>query len=82
MQPTTEELAQIRAPRRTTKQERLLNASLKLLEIVEGVKNERWAANGVRLKDTPEWVEFYLSVNPFRSDSEGPGKSNYAANDY
>jgi hypothetical protein len=31
--------------------------------IVEGVRNERWSADGRRLKDTPEWVAFYLALN-------------------
>ena len=33
-----------------------------LIEIVEGVRNERWAANGVRLKDTPEWCALYVAA--------------------
>jgi hypothetical protein len=31
-----------------------------LMEIVEGVRNERWAVNGRRLKDTPEWCRLYV----------------------
>lgn len=33
-----------------------------LIEIVEGVRNERWSSNGVRLKDTPEWCNLYVAV--------------------
>ena len=33
-----------------------------LIEIVEGVSSERWNVDGFRLKDTPEWVEFYVTV--------------------
>lgn len=42
--------------------ERYIRANLlaPLIEIVEGLRNERWEANGVRLKDTPEWCAFYL----------------------
>lgn len=29
--------------------------------IVEGVRNERWASEGRRLKDTPEWCAFYCA---------------------
>jgi hypothetical protein len=32
-----------------------------LMEIVEGVRNERWAADGRRLKDTPEWCALYVA---------------------
>jgi hypothetical protein len=32
-----------------------------LMEIVEGARSERWNVNGFRLKDTPEWVQFYVS---------------------
>ena len=41
------------------KKDKLLAAIEALNEIVEGVRNERWAANGRRLKDTPEWVRLY-----------------------
>lgn len=40
----------------------LLGAAQNLNIIVEGVRNERWASKGVRLKDTREWVEFYLAL--------------------
>ena len=33
-----------------------------LIEIVEGVRNERWEASGVRLKDTPEWCKLYVAA--------------------
>ena len=36
--------------------------SLDLIEIVEGVRNQDWHCNGHRLKDTPEWCAFYVSV--------------------
>ena len=32
-----------------------------LMEIVEGVRGERWAANGRRLVDTPEWCALYVA---------------------
>lgn len=32
-----------------------------LMEIVEGARSKRWNVNGFRLKDTPEWVQFYVS---------------------
>lgn len=32
-----------------------------LMEIVEGVRGERWAANGMRLVDTREWCAFYVA---------------------
>ena len=41
---------------------RLLDSATRLNEIVEGVRNERWAANGQRLKDTPEWCDFYCKL--------------------
>lgn len=34
----------------------------KLNEIVEGIRNKRWAADGMRLKDTPEWCAFYCAL--------------------
>lgn len=33
-----------------------------LVNLVEGHPVHRWAADGVRLKDTPEWVAFYNLV--------------------
>lgn len=32
-----------------------------LMQIVEGVRGERWAANGRRLVDTPEWARVYVA---------------------
>lgn len=32
-----------------------------LMEIVEGVRGERWSANGRRLVDTPEWCALYVA---------------------
>jgi hypothetical protein len=40
---------------------RLEEAGDALMEIVEGARSERWNVNGFRLKDTPEWVQFYVS---------------------
>ena len=37
----------------------MLAAIESLMEIVEGVRNERWASDGRRLKDTPEWCRLY-----------------------
>lgn len=38
----------------------LLNAAEQLIEIVEGVPSVRWAFGARRLKDSPEWVKFYV----------------------
>lgn len=38
-------------------------AAEKLNVIVEGVRNERWTADGRRLKDAPEWCAFYVALN-------------------
>lgn len=32
-----------------------------LIEIVEGVRSQRWEVNGTRLKDTPEWCKLYTA---------------------
>ena len=40
---------------------RMEEAGDALMEIVEGARSERWNVNGFRLKDTPEWVQFYVS---------------------
>jgi hypothetical protein len=40
---------------------RLEEAGDALMEIVEGARSERWNVNGFRLKDTPEWVQIYVS---------------------
>jgi hypothetical protein len=37
----------------------LLSAVDDLVQIVEGVRSERWACEGRRLKDTPEWCILY-----------------------
>lgn len=45
-------------------QAEVLAACYRLKELVEGVGCERWQnANGFRLKDTQQWVEFYNVVN-------------------
>ena len=49
--------AQVLLARR--QKDKILAAVEDLNEIVEGGRNERWAANGRRLKDTPEWVRLY-----------------------
>lgn len=41
---------------------KLQKSAAALNEIVEGVRSERWAARGVRLKDTPEWTDFYVKL--------------------
>lgn len=41
----------------------LRQKSADLIAIVEGIKSVRWAHNGRRLKDTPEWAAFYVSAN-------------------
>lgn len=47
-----------------TKQEALAGASRRLREIVEGQRSHRWISDetGGRLKDTPEWCEFYSAL--------------------
>lgn len=51
------------------KQTRLTDACIGLNKIVEGVRCERWAnAQKFRLKDTPEWVEFYLALSEVRAE--------------
>ena len=42
-------------------QRRLLIAVNGLMGIVEGCLGERWASNGRRLVDTPEWCELYCA---------------------
>ena len=37
-----------------------------LMEIVEGCRGERWAANGMRLVDTKEWCAFYVASRRFK----------------
>lgn len=57
----------------------LMAALEDLMQIVEGVRNERWAADGRRLKDTPEWCRLYVlrcailrgEPNIRRSDTSG-----------
>jgi len=44
----------------------LVEASKNLREIVEGVRSERWAFGGLRLKDTQEWVVFYVALANFK----------------
>lgn len=41
---------------------RLCAAAHALNEVVEGVRSERWASDGRRLKDTPEWCAFYCAL--------------------
>ncbi len=40
----------------------MLSACDGMLEIVEGVRSDRWHYDGFRLKDTPEWVGFYVAA--------------------
>jgi hypothetical protein len=47
--------------------ERLHKASNAMLEIVEGVGCVRWEHEGRRLKDTKQWVEFYLALHEANS---------------
>lgn len=40
----------------------LHGATEALMEIVEGVRSQRWVGDfGGRLKDTPEWCRFYVA---------------------
>jgi hypothetical protein len=48
---------------RDAETQRLIDAAIKLNNIVEGVASTRWFDGRRRLKDTPEWVEFYLALN-------------------
>lgn len=43
--------------------EELLKSCKALVEIVEGVRSERWNSDGFRLKDTKEWCDFYVKFN-------------------
>jgi hypothetical protein len=47
-------------------------ACYKLVGIVEGVENRRWAADGERIKDAPEWVAFYNCVSNMRNGVAAP----------
>ena len=38
--------------------------------IVEGVRNERWASEGRRLKDTPEWCAFYCAISALKENTK------------
>jgi len=40
----------------------LISACDGMLEIVEGVRSDRWHYDGFRLKVTSEWVNFYVSA--------------------
>lgn len=40
----------------------LKQKAYELIEIVEGASSVRWAHNGLRLKDTPQWCAFYVSA--------------------
>jgi hypothetical protein len=42
-------------------------AAIDLIEIVEGIRGDRWAFNGFRLKDTPEWCVFYAALAQARA---------------
>lgn len=43
---------------------KLIKSCNNLIEIVEGVSSVRWenADNRVRLKDMPQWCEFYVQM--------------------
>lgn len=52
----------------------LLAAVEDLMQIVEGFRGERWAANGRRLVDTPEWCRLYtLRSALLRSEPNAKG---------
>lgn len=53
------ESAALQKPQATDK--RLMAAVTGLMGIVEGCLGERWASNGRRLVDTPEWCELYCA---------------------
>jgi hypothetical protein len=40
----------------------LLNSAIRLNEIVEGGRGSRWEFDGLRLKDTNEWCDFYVKL--------------------
>ena len=40
----------------------LLASANQLNEIVEGVRETRWAFDDMRLKDTKEWCDFYVKL--------------------
>lgn len=51
-----------------------------LVGIVEGIAGlgRRWASDGERLKDTPEWVAFYNSVSAMRNGTAEPTSATQA----
>jgi hypothetical protein len=50
---------------------RLINSISDLMEIVEGVRNERWQdERGRRLKDTREWCAFYVAFRNYEDAKE------------
>jgi hypothetical protein len=48
----------------------LRTASERLNEVVEGVASRRWGHEGRRLKDTPEWCNFYVVVTRTKRAAE------------
>ncbi len=50
----------------------ILDAARDVVEAVEGAHAPRWAAGGLRLKDTPEWCAFYCAVNRAEREAEAP----------
>lgn len=49
---------------------KLASAAHDLNQIVEGIISVRWAFDGKRLKDTPQWCAFYSALREFeRADS-------------
>lgn len=54
--------------------DRLITASKELRKIVEGVRSERWASDGRRLKDTVEWCTFYTVLANFKMWPESEAK--------
>lgn len=44
-----------------------------LMQIVEGVRSERWVGErGQRLKDTPEWARLYVARCAVNREADGP----------
>jgi hypothetical protein len=66
--------------------DKLVAAVNNLVEIVEGVRNVRWAYDQWRLKDTPEWCALYTAwskqgASDRRSNDQAHPQPGERAND-
>ncbi len=46
---------------------KLLEKASALVDLVDGARSVRWSHDGLRLKDTGAWAEFYVAVRGFKS---------------